>query len=64
MKELVSWPGLMSMAAVAAVLVTGTVVLLVNRLRGPAASLAEVIQDVEKEPAHTPSADWKGKAIL
>jgi len=44
--------------------ITGTAVLLVSRLRGPAASLAEVIQDVEKEPAHRPSADWKGKAIL
>jgi hypothetical protein len=65
MKELVSsWPGLMSLAVVAAALVTGTAVLLVSRLRGPSASLAQVIQDVEKEPAHTPSADWKGKAIL
>jgi hypothetical protein len=65
MKELVSsWPGLMSLAVVAAALVTATAVLLVSRLRGPSASLAQVIQDVEKEPAHTPSADWKGKAIL
>ena len=64
MNELVSsWPGLMSMAAAAALLVTGTAVLLVSRLRGPAALLAHVLQ-VEKEPAHRPSADWKGKAIL
>jgi hypothetical protein len=64
MKELVSWPGMLSMAAVAAVLVTSTAALLLRRLRAPAASLAQVIQDVEKEPAHKPSADWKGKAIL
>ena len=65
MKELVSsWPGLMSLAAVAAALVTGTAVLLVNRLRGPAASLAQVIHDVDHEPAAKPSADWKGKAVL
>jgi len=65
MKELVSsWPGLMSLAVVAAALVTGTAVLLLGRLRAPAASLAQVIQDVEKEPAHTSSAVWKGKAIL
>jgi hypothetical protein len=44
--------------------VISTTVLLLGRLRAPAASLAQVIQDVEKEPAYTPSADWKGKAIL
>ncbi len=64
MNEVVSWPGLLSTAVVATVLVTSTVILLLRRLRGPAASLAQVIQDVEKEPAHRPSADWKGKAIL
>jgi hypothetical protein len=58
-----SWPGLLSIAALAALLVISTTVLLLGRLRAPAASLAQVIQDVEKEPAHKPSADWKGKAI-
>jgi len=54
MKELVSWPGLMSMAALAAVLVTSTVVLLLRRLRGPAASLVDVIHDIDQEPAPRP----------
>jgi hypothetical protein len=64
MNELVSWPGLMSLAVVATVLVTSTVVLLLRRLRGPAASLTQVLQDVDHEPAAKPSADWKGKAVL
>ncbi len=59
-----SWPGMLSIAALATLLVISTTVLLLGRLRAPAASLAQVIQDVEKEPAHRPSADWKGKAIL
>jgi len=58
-----SWPGMLSIAALATLLVISTTVLLLGRLRAPAASLAQVIQDVEKEPAHKPSADWKGKAI-
>ena len=59
-----SWPGMLSVAALATLLVISTTVLLLGRTRAPAASLAQVIQDVEKEPAHRPSADWKGKAIL
>jgi hypothetical protein len=58
-----SWPGMLSIAALATLLVISTTVLLLGRMRAPAASLAQVIQDVEKEPAHKPSADWKGKAI-
>jgi len=59
-----SWPGMLSVAALATLLVISTTVLLLGRTRAPAASLAQVIQEVEKEPAHRPSADWKGKAIL
>jgi hypothetical protein len=59
-----SWPGMLSVAALATLLVISTTVLLLGRTREPAASLAQVIQEVEKEPAHRPSADWKGKAIL
>ena len=59
-----SWPGMLSIAALATLLVISTTVLLLARTREPAASLAQVIQEVEKEPAHRPSADWKGKAIL
>jgi hypothetical protein len=59
-----SWPGMLSIAALATLLVISTTVLLLARTRAPAASLAQVIQEVEKEPAHRPSADWKGKAIL
>jgi hypothetical protein len=59
-----SWPGMLSIAALATLLVISTTVLLLGRTRAPAASLAQVIQEVEKEPAHKPSADWKGKAIL
>ena len=59
-----TWPGMLSIAALATLLVISTTVLLLGRTRAPAASLAQVIQDVEKEPAHRPSADWKGKAIL
>jgi len=59
-----SWPGMLSVAALATLLVISTTVLLLGRTRAPAASLAQVIQEVEKEPAHMPSADWKGKAIL
>jgi hypothetical protein len=59
-----SWPGMLSIAAMATLLVISTTVLLLARTRAPAASLAQVIQDVDKEPAHKPSADWKGKAIL
>ena len=64
MRELVSWPGLLSTAVVGTVLVSSTVVLLLRRLRGPAASLAQVIQDVDHEPSAKPSANWKGKAVL
>ena len=59
-----SLPGMLSIAALATLLVISTTVLLLARTRAPAASLAQVIQEVEKEPAHRPSADWKGKAIL
>ena len=59
-----TWPGMLSIAALATLLVISTTVLLLGRTREPAASLAQVIQQVEKEPAHKPSADWKGKAIL
>ena len=59
-----SWPGMLSIAALATLLVISTTVLLLARTREPAASLAQVIQDVEKEPMAKPSADWKGKAIL
>lgn len=55
-----SWPGMLSIAALATLLVISTTVLLLGRTRAPAASLAQVIQ----EPPHKPSADWKGKAIL
>jgi len=58
-----SWPGMLSVAALAALLVISTTVLLLGRTRAPAASLAQVIREVEKEPAHKPYADWKGKAI-
>jgi hypothetical protein len=59
-----SWPGMLSIAAMATLLVISTTVLLLARTREPAASLAQVIQDVDKESASRPSADWKGKAIL
>jgi hypothetical protein len=59
-----SLPGMLSIAALATLLVISTTVLLLARTRAPAASLAQVIQEVEKETAHKPSADWKGKAIL
>ena len=59
-----SWPAMLSIAALGAVLLTSTAVLLMARLRQPAASIAQVIQDVETEPAHIPAADWKGKAVL
>jgi hypothetical protein len=59
-----SLPGMLSIAALATLLVISTTVLLLARTRENAASLAQVIQDVDKEPAHRPSADWKGKAIL
>jgi hypothetical protein len=59
-----SWPGMLSIAALATLLVITTTVLLLGRTRAPAASLAQVIQDVDKEPAAKSSADWKGKAIL
>jgi len=58
-----SWPGMLSIAALVTLLVISTSVLLLGRTRAPAAYLAKVIHDVEKEPAHKPSADWKGKAI-
>ena len=64
MNEVVSWPGLLSTAVVSTVLVTSTVILLLRRLRGPAASLAQVIQDVNNEPTAPPPANWKGKAVL
>ena len=59
-----SWPGMLSIAALATLLVISTTVLLLARTRAPAASLAQVIQDVDKEPMAKLSADWKGKAIL
>jgi hypothetical protein len=59
-----SWPSMLSVAALATLLVTSTAVLLIGRLRAPAASLAQIIQDVDAEPAGKPSAEWKGKAIL
>ena len=59
-----SWPGMLSIAALATLLVISTTVLLLGRTRAPAASLAQVIQDVDKVSAARPSADWKGKAIL
>jgi hypothetical protein len=54
---------MLSIAALATLLVISTTVLLLG-MRAPAASLAQVIQDVDKEPMTKPSADWKGKAIL
>ena len=63
MKELVFWPDLVSLAAVAGVLVTTTTVLLLRRLKVPAASVAQVIQDVDHEPSPKPSI-WKGKVVL
>jgi hypothetical protein len=59
-----SWPGMLSIAALATLLVVGTTVLLLGRVRGSSASLSQVIWDVDKEPARKPSADWKGKAVL
>jgi hypothetical protein len=58
-----SWPGMLSIAALVTLLVISTTVLLLG-MRVPAVSLAQVIQDVDKEPMAKPSADWKGKAIL
>jgi hypothetical protein len=58
-----SWPGMLSIAALVTLLVISTTVLLLG-MRAPAVSLAQVIQDVDKEPMARPSADWKGKAIL
>jgi len=58
-----SWPGMLSIAALATLLVISTTVLLLG-MWAPAASLAQVIQDVDKEPMAKPSADWKGKVIL
>jgi len=59
-----SWPGMLSLAALVTLLVISASVLLLRSTREQTSSLAQVIHDVEKEPAHTPSADWKGKAIL
>ena len=59
-----SWPGMLSIAALATLLVVGTTVLLLGRVRGSSASLSQVIWDVDKEAAGKPSADWKGKAVL
>jgi len=59
-----SWPSMVFMAALATLLVASTSVLLMGRLREPAVSLAQIIHDVDAEPAAKPSADWKGKAIL
>jgi hypothetical protein len=59
-----SWPGMLSIAALATLLVISTSVLLLGRMRAPAASLAQVIHDIDQESAARPSADWKGKAIL
>ena len=59
-----SWPGMLSLAALVTLLVISASVLLLKSTREQTSSLAQVIHDVEKEPAHTPSADWKGKAIL
>jgi hypothetical protein len=59
-----SWPGMLSMFAMAALLVTSTTVLLMGRLRAPAASLAQVIHEIDAEAAMKPSAHWKGKATL
>ena len=58
-----SWPGMLSVAALA-VLLTSAAVVLIGRLREPAPSMAQVIHDVDTQPADMPSADWKGKAIL
>lgn len=58
-----SWPGMLSIAALATLLVTGTTLLLMGRTREPAASLAQVLHDVDTEPVAKP-ANWKGKAIL
>ena len=58
-----SWPGMLSIVALVTLLVISTTVLLLG-MRAPAVSLAQVIQDVDKEPMARPSADWKGKAIL
>ena len=59
-----SWPGMLSVVALGTLLVVATTILLLGRLRAPAASLSQVIWDVDKEAAGKPSADWKGKAIL
>ena len=59
-----TWPGMLSIAALATLLVISTTVLLLGRTRAPAASLAQVIHDVDREPSSRTSADWKGKAIL
>ena len=58
-----AWPGMLSAAALA-VLLTSAAVVLIGRLREPAPSMAQVIHDVDTQPADKPSADWKGKAIL
>jgi hypothetical protein len=55
---------MLSIAALATLLVISTSVLLLGRTRQNVTSLAQVIHDVEQEPAAKPSADWKGKAIL
>jgi hypothetical protein len=58
-----SWPGMLSLAALVTLLVISASVLLL-RTREQTSSLAQVIHDVDQEPAAKPSADWKGKAIL
>ena len=59
-----SWPGMLSIAALATLLVSATAVVLLGRLRAPAASLSQIIWDVDKEKAARPSAISKGRVIL
>ncbi|PYQ49061.1 MAG: hypothetical protein DMF78_19410 [Acidobacteria bacterium] len=56
--------GLIAVGALSVLLVASTAVQLLGRLRSPAASLAQTIQNVDKEAAAAPSADWRAKAIL
>ena len=61
---IVSWPGLLSIAALGSLLVASTFVLLLGRLRSPAASLADTIQGVDKEIAGGQAVRGRGRVIL
>jgi hypothetical protein len=58
---IVSWPGVLSLAALGTLLVASTFVLLMGRLRSPAASMADTIQGVDKEITAGPRVRGRGR---